>query len=70
MLVPIDLDKICSSNLTPGQKIRLIGFRTAKECAFHLETTTETLRFWNKHRPKRFKAAVLGALIIKNGYVS
>lgn len=44
-----------------AEYIKAQGFRSGKQAADLLETTTETLRDWHKAHPRRFEIAILGA---------
>ena len=52
--------------MTVAERIKEMGFRSAKEAAGYLETSPETLRNWAENYPRRFEAAILGASIIKS----
>jgi hypothetical protein len=49
------------SPTTTAEYIKAQGFRSGKQAADLLETTTETLRDWHKTHPRRFEIAILGA---------
>ena len=46
---------------TTAEYIKTQGFKSGKQAADLLETTTETLRDWHKTHPRRFEIAIMGA---------
>lgn len=54
---------------TTAEYIKAQGFKSGKQAAELLETTTETLRDWHKAHPRRFEIAILGAAEYLKRYV-